>query len=113
MPFLSTTISPSFASLRVDRPLRSAGVAADAGLAFLPSGAAAYQVPPTPWPLASPGLVSMAYRYMGQPATVSCFVPSAAVTEPSSEESTPAAASAPLAGTAGQVFRQASSQFDL
>src|ERR1043165_8747583 len=50
---------------------------------------------------------------MGQPSTVSCFVPSAAGTSPSSAGPTPGAALAPLAGTAGHAFRHAASQFDL
>src|SRR4051794_27755546 len=38
--------------------------------AFLPVGVIAYQVPPAPWPLVSPGAVSPANRYTGQPAMV-------------------------------------------
>src|SRR5690348_12846306 len=99
-------ISPSLGSLRVDRPGREARVA------FLPSGAEAYQVPPTPWPLVSPALVSLAYRYIGQPPIVSCLVPSERVTSPSSALSTPVAATAPSAGTGGQAVAQSPSQFD-
>lgn len=44
---------------------------------------------------------------------VSCLVPSALVTSPISEGSTPGAASAPSAATIGQAVAQAPSQFDL
>jgi hypothetical protein len=70
----------------------------------------AHQVPPLTfrcWPLAWPGAVSPVYVYTGQPATVSCLVPSDRVIEPSSDWAKPCAIGlADPAGTGGQIAAQ-------
>ncbi len=47
------------------------------------------QVPPIPWPLVSPGLVSPENRYRGIPLNVSWSLPAGPVTVPSSAGLTP------------------------
>src|SRR6266508_5416467 len=65
-------------------------------VAFLPSGVAANQVPPVPWPLASPGAVSLANRYSGHSFSVTCLVPSGRVMVPTSARSTPCSSISPV-----------------
>src|ERR1700742_3297805 len=96
LPSATTRPCPDFCAVRIVLgPLLAFWVSFVAVDAFLPSGAIANQVPFTPWPLVSPAAWSPEKRYSGQPAIVSCFVPSGRVTVPTTDLSTPSAYTLP------------------
>src|SRR3954451_12656186 len=68
---------------------------------------------PTPGPFQSPGLVSPANRYTGQPCRVSCQVPSARSTLPTMDGETPFRAGLPCHSTGGHLCAQAPLHVDV
>ncbi len=93
----------------------SSATGAAAGLArFLaPVRMIVCHVLPTPWPFQSPGLVSPANRYTGQPCRVSCQVPSARSTLPTMDGETPFRAGVPCHSTGGHLCAQAPLHVDV
>src|SRR3954454_13245107 len=79
---------------------------------FLPSGAIGYHASSAPWPDVSAGSLSPAKWYSGQPARVSCWVPSSRVIWPISDWSTSIGARLPPALTGIHLAAHAPTQFD-